>query len=83
MTKENAPASASNPTPLLIDAKAARALLSIGERRLWELTNCHAIPSHKIGRSVRYSPAELAEWVANGCPIESGAADRVRKAVRP
>lgn len=69
------------PAPLLIDAKAACALLSMGERRLWVLTNCRAIPSRKIGRSVRYSPAELAAWVACGCPTEGGAGDRVRKAV--
>ncbi|MDZ4686820.1 MAG: hypothetical protein SH850_17240 [Planctomycetaceae bacterium] len=69
-------------SPLLIDAKATKALLGIGERRLWLLTNCKAIPSRKIGASVRYSPAELAAWVACGCPTAAGSADRVRKAVR-
>jgi len=72
---------ATAPAPLLIDAKAACILLSMGRRRLWELTNCRAIPSRKIGRSVRYSPVELAAWVTCGCPTESGAGDRVRKAV--
>lgn len=69
------------PVPLLIDAKAAQALLCMGERRLWVLTNCKAIPSRKIGKSVRYSPSELAAWVAAGCPTEAGAGERVRKAV--
>ena len=69
--------------PLMIDAKAARKAVCLGERRLWELTNCRAIPSRKIGKSVRYVPAELAAWVACGRPTEPGAADRVRKAVRP
>ncbi len=68
-------------TPLLIDPKAARALLCLGERRLWCLTNCGAIPFYKIGRSVRYSPAELAAWIAAGCPTEPGSADRVRQGV--
>lgn len=68
--------------PLLIDAKAARALLCMGERRLWVLTNCKAIPSFKIGKSVRYSPAELEAWIACGCPTAGGSAERVRKAVR-
>jgi predicted DNA-binding transcriptional regulator AlpA len=68
--------------PLLIDAKAAQALLSIGERRLWVLTNCKAIPSRKIGKSVRYFPAELAAWVECGCPTEPGSAERVRREVR-
>lgn len=68
--------------PLLIDAKAAIAMLSIGERRLWELTNCKAIPSRKIGKSVRYSPRELDLWVASGCPTEPGAAERLGRTVR-
>ena len=66
--------------PLLIDAKTACALLCMGERRLWELTNCGAIPSRHIGRSVRYVPAELAAWVAAGCPTDAGAGDRIRRA---
>lgn len=69
--------------PLLIDAKAAAALLSMGERRLWVLSNCRAIPSMKIGKSRRYCPDELRAWVRAGCPTDGGAADRVRKAVRP
>lgn len=76
----NGPTPHATPAPLLIDAKAARALLALGERRLWVLTNCKAIPSRKIGKSVRYAPAELAAWVSCGCPTEPGAADRVRKA---
>jgi hypothetical protein len=76
----------SNPTvpvaPLLIDAKAARVLLCMGERSLWMLTNCGAIPSRKIGKSVRYSPEELVAWVAFGCPTDPGAGERVRQAMR-
>lgn len=68
-----------HPAPLLIDQKAAQALLAMGERRLWELTNCGAIPSYKIGKSRRYSPLELAGWIACGCPTESGAGERVRQ----
>ncbi len=67
------------PAPLLIDAKAACSLLCMGERRLWVLTNCKAIPSRKIGKSVRYSPSELKAWVDCGCPTEAGAGDRVRR----
>ena len=66
---------------LLVDVKKACALLSICERRLWSLTNCNAIPHYRIGKSVRYSPAELVAWVESGCPTDAGAADRVRKAV--
>ena len=64
---------------LLITAKAVQVSLSMGERRLWELTNIGAIPSYKIGKSVRYSPAEVAGWVAAGCPTNVRAGDRMRK----
>lgn len=57
-------------------------MLGIGKRRLWELSNCRAIPSYKVGRSRRYSPDELRAWVACECPTEPGAAERVRRAVR-
>lgn len=67
--------------PLLIDAKAACALLCMGERRLWVLSNCRAIPSFKIGKSRRYCPEELRAWVRAGCPTAAGAGDRIRKGV--
>ncbi len=73
--------SANFATPLLYNAEVTQQVLSLGERRLWELTNCNAIPSYKIGKSVRYSPVELAAWVASGCPTDAGAGDRIRKAV--
>ena len=68
--------------PLLINSKEACAILGIGLRKLWSLTNCNAIPSRKIGVMVRYSPAELAAWIESGCPTNAGAGDQVRKAVR-
>jgi predicted DNA-binding transcriptional regulator AlpA len=81
MRLSDVPGTIPTPAPLLIDAKAARLAISMGERKLWSLTNCRAIPSRKIGKSVRYSPAELAAWVACGCPTDPGAGDRVRKEV--
>lgn len=69
--------------PLLIDAARACELLGIGRRSLWSLTNRGAVPSVRIGRLVRYAPAELERWIAAGCPTEPGAADRIRKAVKP
>jgi predicted DNA-binding transcriptional regulator AlpA len=70
------------PSQLLVDAKAACPMLSMGRRTLWLLTNRKAVPSIRIGRAVRYSPVELSAWVSMGCPTDAGAADRVRKAVR-
>lgn len=67
--------------PLLVDARGACALLCMGERRLWELSNCGAIPSLKIGKSRRYCPDELRAWIRAGCPTGTGAGDRVRRAL--
>jgi hypothetical protein len=72
----------SGAAPLLIDAPDACKLLCMGERRLWVLSNCRAIPSFKVGRSRRYCPDELRAWIRAGCPTEGGAGDRVRKGGR-
>ena len=69
--------------PFLIDAQAVCVLLCMGERRLWQLSNCRAIPSFKIGKSRRYCPEELKAWIRAGCPTEACAGDRIRKGVRP
>ena len=66
-------------TPLLIDATAAAAIPALGARTLWALTKCDALPSQRIGRSVRYCPSELRAWIAAGCPTNPGAADLVRR----
>lgn len=67
---------------LLIDRKATARLLSLGDRTLWSLTRCGAIPARKIGRSVRYSPDELQAWIRLGCPTKPGSAESVRKGMR-
>ncbi len=48
---------------LLVDAGEAARILSISERKLWELTNRKAIPHLRIGRSVKYPVEELREWI--------------------
>ena len=55
-------------TPILVNSKQAAAALGIGERKLWELTNCGALPCVRIGRAVRYRVSDLNTWVAAGCP---------------
>lgn len=50
---------------LLVKAREAARLLSISERKLWELTNCGAVPCVRIGAAVRYSPADLEAWIEN------------------
>jgi excisionase family DNA binding protein len=51
-----------HPVLLLKAADAARAL-AISERKLWDLTKCGEIPTVRIGRSVRYAPADLENWI--------------------
>jgi len=63
----------------LLKAPEAAAFLSIGRRKLWELTNRNAVPSLRIDRAVRYCTSDLRAWIAAGCPTDAGAADRVRK----
>lgn len=70
-----------NDTALLIGSPEAARRLGIGTRTLWALTKCNAIPSHRIGRSVRYALAEIEAWVTAGCPTDPGSAARVRKGV--
>lgn len=67
--------------PLLIDAKAAAALLGVSARTLWGLTTSDAVPARRIGRRVLYAPTELRAWIACDCPTDPGSADRVRKAM--
>ena len=47
---------------LLRPAEAAEAL-AVSPRKLWELTNRGVIPSVRIGRCVRYDPADLRRWI--------------------
>ena len=49
--------------PYLVRPAEAARLLSIGKRKLWELTNCHAIPFLRIGRSLRYDVRDLEQWI--------------------
>lgn len=50
-------------TELLMKPADAAKALAISARKLWQLTNRGAIPCVRIGRSVRYSPADLREWI--------------------
>lgn len=68
---------------LLWDAKTTHKKLRMSDRYLWSLTACRAIPSRKIGRSVRYVPAEIEAWIAAGCPTEPNSADWVLEEMRP
>jgi excisionase family DNA binding protein len=49
--------------PLLVKAPEAAKMLNLGERLLWELTNCKKIPHVRIGKALRYSPQDLRAWI--------------------
>lgn len=44
-------------------ASEAAQALAISPRKLWTMTNCGEIPCVRIGRSVRYDPADLQVWI--------------------
>ena len=48
---------------LLWNSREAAKALSISERTLWGLTQSGEIPCVRIGRSVRYDPADLRAWI--------------------
>lgn len=56
-------APAENPRPLLVTAVRAAEMLGIGQRTLWSLTDAGDLPCVRIGRSVRYSVADLETWI--------------------
>lgn len=51
--------------PLLLKANEAAALLNISPRSLWQYTNSGELRSVRIGRSVRYAPADLEAFIAS------------------
>lgn len=53
-----------SPPRLALRPKDAAVALGIGERLLWEKTNCGEIPCVRIGRCVTYPVDQLREWLA-------------------
>lgn len=53
------------PAKLLLSAREAAAALSICEKTLWSMTQPRGpIPVVRLGRSVRYAPDSLRQWIA-------------------
>ena len=55
---------ASSQAPLLLTPRDTARALAISERTLCALTQRGDIPVVRIGRSVRYDPRDLNEWLA-------------------
>jgi len=49
--------------PLLLTAREAAKGLNVCEKTLWTLTKNGEIPAVRIGRAVRYDPADLRAWI--------------------
>lgn len=49
--------------PKLLTARDAAKALAVCEKTLWNLTERGEISAVRIGRSVRYDPADLTRWV--------------------
>jgi excisionase family DNA binding protein len=50
---------------LLLTASEAAKALAVSPRTLWSLTKSGVIPCVRIGRAVRYDPADLRSWIAS------------------
>jgi excisionase family DNA binding protein len=48
---------------LLWTCREAAAALNLSERTLWSLTKAGGLPCVRIGRSVRYDPADIRAWI--------------------
>jgi predicted DNA-binding transcriptional regulator AlpA len=51
------------PAKLLVTSKEAAALLSISERKLWDLGHSGQIPVVWIGKAKRYAIKDIEAWI--------------------
>jgi excisionase family DNA binding protein len=51
------------PNALLVTVEEASRMLCCSPRTLWGMTQRGEIPRVRIGRSVRYDPADLRRWI--------------------
>lgn len=58
------PADQSEPRKLLTGREAAK-VLGVCDKTLWAMTNRGEMPAVRRGRSVRYDPADLNQWIAS------------------
>jgi excisionase family DNA binding protein len=58
-----APTATNRSIKLLLKPSHAAEALSISPRKLWAMTNSGEIPCVRFGKSVRYDPADLREWI--------------------
>ena len=57
--------------PRLLTAREVSDAIGISEHRLYELARQSRIPSVRIGRSVRFDPRRVADWLRAGGESET------------
>lgn len=57
---------------LLITAREAARTLSVSERTLWTLTKSGQVSAVRVGRSVRYTQADLEAFIASHKGVANG-----------
>lgn len=51
--------------PMLLTARQAARSLNLSERTLYSITKRGDLPAVRVGRTVRYDPADLRAWIAS------------------
>lgn len=52
--------------PPLVDASAVAKRLGVSRFRIYELARTGALPHVRIGRSMRFDPQQLEQWIEEG-----------------
>ena len=47
----------------LLNMQQVSEMLSLGKRKVWELTNCHELTCVRIGRAIRYRPQDVRAFI--------------------
>jgi hypothetical protein len=70
----NPEADGTSPVEALLTVREAVAVLRISEKTLWSLSQPRGpIPVVRLGRTVRYDPADLREHIRRAKQVEGGA----------
>jgi excisionase family DNA binding protein len=57
-------------TTTLLSAEEVAAMLGVSERTLWRLLSAGKFPEPvRFGRSTRWRPADVKDWIDRGCPV--------------
>lgn len=67
-SSEGLPVCSTQPVEPLVDYRRAAEILGISTRKLWSLVAEGAIPAVRIGRAVRFDPADLRKFIAANKP---------------